>query len=68
MLKPVHISLDAMGGDNAPDIVINGAAQSKVRYPNLRFTFFGDETQINPLIKILNVNNLHYLNDIVKSL
>ena len=55
MIKPVHISLDAMGGDNAPEIVINGAAQAKVRYPNLNFSFFGDQDKILPLIDVLNL-------------
>ena len=39
-----------MGGDNAPEIVINGASQSKIRNPNLNFTFVGDENKISPLI------------------
>ena len=39
-----------MGGDSAPEIVINGAAQAKVRYPNLKFTFSGDENIISSLI------------------
>ena len=38
MKKLINISLDAMGGDSAPDIVIDGAAQAKVRFPNLKFT------------------------------
>ena len=42
LTKPIHISLDAMGGDYAPDIIINGASQAKLRYPNLIFSFFGD--------------------------
>ena len=57
MTNPVHISLDAMGGDHAPDIVVNGAAQSKVRYPNLYFSFFGDESQLLPLIESLNLSS-----------
>ena len=40
-----------MGGDNAPEIVINGAAQSKIRHPSLKFSFFGDENKIMPLIQ-----------------
>lgn len=45
------ISLDAMGGDHAPDIVIKGASLARVRYPEARFLFFGDEARIAPLIK-----------------
>ena len=50
MKKLINISLDAMGGDSAPEIVIDGAAQAKVRYPNLKFTFSGDENIISSLI------------------
>ena len=50
MKKLINISLDAMGGDSAPEIVIDGAAQAKVRYPNLKFTFSGNENIISSLI------------------
>ena len=47
MKNSIKISLDAMGGDNAPNIVINGASQSKIRHPNLKFTFVGDKDRIS---------------------
>ena len=50
MKKLIKISLDAMGGDYAPNIVINGAAQSKLRFPNIKFTFVGNKDLIEPLI------------------
>lgn len=46
----VRIALDAMGGDHAPKIVINGAAIAQVRYPSAQFSFYGDEAQITPLL------------------
>ncbi len=46
----VRIALDAMGGDHAPKIVINGAAIAQIRYPDSEFTFYGDEAQITPLL------------------
>ncbi len=55
MTNPIHISLDAMGGDNAPEIVVNGAAQSKIRYPDLSFSFFGDKDKLLPLIKLFDL-------------
>ncbi len=44
------LSLDAMGGDSAPHIVIEGAV--KVLAEGARFTFlvFGDERKVSPLI------------------
>ena len=44
-----------MGGDNAPEIVVEGAAQSKMRYPELKFSFFGNESIILPLINSLEI-------------
>lgn len=44
------IALDAMGGDRAPEIVIDGAALARERYPDIRYLFFGQETEIKPLI------------------
>ena len=52
--KSIHLSLDAMGGDNAPEIIINGAAQSKIRHPNLNFSFFGNKNKLLPLINSLS--------------
>lgn len=46
----VRIALDAMGGDHAPKIVVNGAAIAQIRYPACQFTFYGDEAQITPLL------------------
>ncbi len=45
------LSLDAMGGDYAPDIVIKGAAIARIRYPNIRFLLHGDETRLQPLLR-----------------
>ena len=42
----IVIALDAMGGDGAPDVVIRGANIARVRYPQLRFKFFGKESAI----------------------
>ena len=50
MTRELIISLDAMGGDHAPDIVIEGASIARERVPNLRFLIFGDETKIVPLL------------------
>lgn len=48
--KTVTIALDAMGGDHAPDMVIEGAHIARVRNPNLRFLIFGDEARVAPLV------------------
>jgi glycerol-3-phosphate acyltransferase PlsX len=45
------IALDAMGGDHAPRIVIDGASIARTRFPNVHFLIFGDEARIRPLIE-----------------
>lgn len=50
MTNSIHLSLDAMGGDNAPQIIVDGAAQSKIRYPDVKFSFFGNKNKLLPLL------------------
>lgn len=45
------IALDAMGGDNAPAIVVKGADLARRRFPGVRFRMFGDQAIIQPLMK-----------------
>ena len=47
---PLPIAIDAMGGDHAPDAIIAGAAEARVRYPALKFLIYGDEARITPLL------------------
>jgi phosphate acyltransferase len=42
------ISLDAMGGDAGPAVVVPGAAVALQRHPGVRFLLFGDEARIKP--------------------
>ncbi|MEE2654462.1 MAG: phosphate acyltransferase PlsX [Pseudomonadota bacterium] len=51
MSPRVTIALDAMGGDDAPNIVLEGAALALVRFPEIKFILFGDKSQITPLVK-----------------
>ena len=44
------IALDAMGGDNAPQIVVAGANIARRRHPDVKFLLFGDEAKIAPLV------------------
>lgn len=49
-MRELTISLDAMGGDNAPGVVIEGADLARERYPDIRFLIFGDESCLKPLV------------------
>jgi len=50
MSRSVRISLDAMGGDHGPSVVVPGAALALERHPDLRFLIFGDEKLVGPLL------------------
>lgn len=49
-MSPFTVAIDAMGGDHAPEVVIEGAAIARDRYPSLHYLVFGDETRIAPLV------------------
>jgi phosphate acyltransferase len=42
------IALDAMGGDNAPQMVLDGIARIHARHPHARFRLFGDQARLRP--------------------
>jgi phosphate acyltransferase len=46
-----RISIDAMGGDFGPSVVIPGAALALERMPDLTFAFFGKEEEIAPFLE-----------------
>ena len=45
------LAIDAMGGDNAPDIVVEGLDMAAERHPAARFLLVGDEAKLAPLLK-----------------
>ena len=58
MSATITIALDAMGGDNAPHCIVEGAQLALRRYDNIRFVFFGDRAKIEPYFKLYpNVPN-----------
>lgn len=50
MTAGLTVSLDAMGGDHGPSVIIAGAAVALERKPELRFILFGDQPQLEPLL------------------
>ncbi|MDI9348950.1 MAG: phosphate acyltransferase PlsX [Candidatus Symbiobacter sp.] len=50
MTAPCVIALDVMGGDKAPDLVIEGAAIARIGHPNVSFLLIGPEDRINTLL------------------
>ncbi len=50
MTARLTIAVDAMGGDKAPDIVIDGLKIVRVRYPQVHFLVVGDKEKLEPLL------------------
>src|SRR5687767_2104659 len=48
MAAPRTVSLDAMGGDQGPAVVVPGAALALERHPDLSFILVGDRARIQP--------------------
>ncbi len=70
MTKSCTIALDAMGGDNAPRVVVNGANIARQRHPDVEFLMFGREAEVMPLLerksKLLESSRLVHTEDVVR--
>lgn len=51
MSKNIRIALDIMGGDQAPEMVIEGTAEAQLRYPDAQFILFGPKDKIDEELK-----------------
>ncbi|MZR31033.1 phosphate acyltransferase PlsX [Sneathiella litorea] len=71
MPDSIVIALDAMGGDDAPDIVIKGIDIIRIQYPKARFLVFGDQPRLEPLLKaypgVRSVCELRHTDEAIKS-
>jgi len=47
---PFALAVDAMGGDHAPDSVLDGLEAAAERHPNARFLLVGDEARLTGLV------------------
>jgi glycerol-3-phosphate acyltransferase PlsX len=47
--RELTVSIDAMGGDSGPGIVVAALVRSVLRHPQVRFILVGDEAQLKPL-------------------
>ena len=50
MTQPYTLAIDAMGGDSAPTIVVEGLAMTVKRHPQARMLLVGDEAELAPLL------------------
>ncbi|MDP4551196.1 phosphate acyltransferase PlsX [Alkalihalobacillus macyae] len=47
----MRLAIDAMGGDNAPNAIVDGVFEAIEAFPDLSVTIVGDEEKLNPLLK-----------------
>ena len=50
MARDLTVSIDAMGGDAGPGIVVAALVRSVVRHPAVNFILHGDEAELKPLL------------------
>jgi glycerol-3-phosphate acyltransferase PlsX len=50
-LATFTLAIDAMGGDRAPEMVVEGLSIAAERHPGARFLLVGDEARVVPLLK-----------------
>jgi glycerol-3-phosphate acyltransferase PlsX len=53
MSRVIRISIDAMGGDHGPGVVLPGLVKVVERRPDVRFVVFGREEAIRPLLETM---------------
>jgi glycerol-3-phosphate acyltransferase PlsX len=46
----ISLAIDVMGGDEAPDVCIEGISIFHKKYPDTTFLLFGDETVVAPIL------------------
>ncbi|KRN29640.1 fatty acid phospholipid synthesis protein PlsX [Lactobacillus selangorensis] len=47
----MKIAVDAMGGDHAPQVIVEGVERARDAYPDLEFTLYGREQEIRQYLK-----------------
>ncbi|MEI9886721.1 MAG: phosphate acyltransferase PlsX [Rhizomicrobium sp.] len=50
MARELTVSVDAMGGDAGPGVVVAALARSVLRHPGVKFILHGDEAELKPLL------------------
>lgn len=56
----MKIAIDAMGGDNAPQAIVEGVVQAAKKQPTAQFVLYGDSAKIAPFLeKLANIEVVH---------
>ena len=58
MTTRINIAIDVMGSDKGPETIIEASSISKIRYPEINYTYFGDSKSISKYVeKYKNLSN-----------
>ena len=60
MTKPIIIAVDAMGGDNAPQKVLDGIELHHNKTENVFYNIFGNKESINSILKHKKINTNNF--------
>ena len=70
MSDTVKISLDVMGGDNGPAVILEGADIALERHPDIRYVLYGDSNIVEPLLenfpRVKEASSLHHTDVVVQ--
>mgnify|MGYP001477044893 CR=1 FL=1 len=61
MNNPITIAIDAMGGDDSPNKVLEGISFHSKSSKNVKYKIFGNTNLIKPLIKKYNIPNERFI-------
>src|SRR5690554_5822037 len=62
----MRIAIDAMGGDHAPQSIVEGALMAAKEWNDIDIVIVGDEAQIVPLIKEKLPNiHIHHTSEVI---
>ena len=69
MNRELVVSIDGMGGDNAPQSIIDGLAIAHVRHPKVKFLLHGDHARLQSILlsrpALKNVTQVVHCDDVV---
>lgn len=71
MSQTITLSIDGMGGDQAPDMVVEGMALALKEIPNTRFILYGRKERLSPLLDnfpaVAQACDLRHSDDVVSN-
>ena len=70
MSEIINISLDVMGGDHGPAIILEGADLALVRHPDVRYHLYGDQEIVESLLddypRVKQASTLHHCEVVIQ--